>query len=69
MAKRKVFEYGDLVRVKVPGKRAFLGTVYSQYKDPGRERRICINTPSGAGVAFLVRYVTRAQKQKPRQGR
>lgn len=63
MSKPKVFKYGDRVRVKLPGKRAFIGTVYSEYRDGSRgERRICVNMPSGAGVAFLIRYVTHAKK-------
>jgi hypothetical protein len=28
---RNVFKYDDRVRVKMPGKRAFVGKVYSQY--------------------------------------
>lgn len=57
---RKVFKYGDRVRVKVPGKRAFVGKVYSQYRSLGlrSERIICVTTPSGAGIGYLVRYVT-----------
>jgi hypothetical protein len=59
---RKVFKYGDRVRVKVPGKRAFVGKVYSQYQalGPKSERIICVTTPSGAGVGYRVRYVTAA---------
>jgi hypothetical protein len=60
MSAKKVFKYGDRVRVKVPGKRAFVGKVYSEYRarGPGSERIICVNTPSGAGVGYRVRYVT-----------
>jgi hypothetical protein len=59
---KKVFKYGDRVRVKTPGKRAFFGTVYSQYRDrgPKSERIICVQLPSGAGVGYRVRYVTMA---------
>lgn len=32
---KKVFRYGDRVRVTLPGKRAFFGKVYSQYSQPG----------------------------------
>lgn len=53
------FEYGERVRVKLPRKRAFVGTVYSEYRlRPGGERLICVNTPSGAGVAYRIRYVS-----------
>ena len=56
-------QYGDLVSIKEPGRRSFVGTVYSQYraKGPRSERIICVNTPSGAGIGFRVRYVTHAR--------
>ncbi len=61
----KVFKYGDRVRVKEPGRRAFVGKVYSEYRDgPRRERRICVEQPGGCGVAYLVRYVTHAKSTK-----
>ena len=51
-----------------------IGTVYSQYRarGPRSERIICVNTPSGAGIGFRVRYVTRARgarKAKRRRSR
>lgn len=61
---KKVFKYGDRVRVKLRGRRAFFGTVYSEYRDGPRMRRICVNTPSGAGIAYPVMFVTHA-KGKP----
>jgi len=61
---KKTFEYMDLVSVKEPGRRAFVGRVYSQYRTQGprSERIICVYTPSGAGVGFRVRYVTHVKK-------
>lgn len=58
MSKEKEFKYGDNVRVKEPGKRAFIGKVYSQYTQPPSSRYICVEHPGGAGIAYLVRYVT-----------
>lgn len=59
MSAEKTFRYGVLVRVKEPGKRAFVGKVYSEYRDgPRGQRRICVEHPDGAGIAYLVRYVT-----------
>jgi hypothetical protein len=59
-AKRpKVVEIGGYVRVKAPNEKAFVGRVYSVYKDfPGGERIVCVTKPSGAGVGYRVRYVT-----------
>jgi hypothetical protein len=58
----KKFPYGARVRVKLPGRRAFYGNVYSEYRDgPGRERLICVDgVPPNlrSGVAYLIRYVT-----------
>lgn len=62
---KKVFRYGDRVRVTLPGKRAFFGKVYSQYSQPGLMRRICVETPSGAGIAYPVMFVTHAKEKKP----
>lgn len=59
---RKTFVYGDRVRVKLPRREAIYGTVYSQYRvNPGRERTICVEVPSGSGIGYLVRYVTHAR--------
>lgn len=55
----KVFHYGQPVRVKLPKKRAFVGRYYSTYRPfPNSERRICVERPAGAGVAYLLRYCT-----------
>lgn len=55
---KKVFKYGDWVRVKRPRRRAFFGTVYSEYTIPNQMRRICVNLPDGSGVGYPVCYVT-----------
>lgn len=59
----KTFACGDRVVVKLPGKRAFAGKVYAQYRDgPRTERYICVETPGGCGVAYRIRYVHHASK-------
>jgi hypothetical protein len=55
--RRKVFEYGETVRVTPKGRRSFKGTVYNEYEKPPGRRFICINTPSGCGIAFPLREV------------
>jgi hypothetical protein len=61
MSKKKEFKYHERVRVKLPGKRAFFGKYYSEYRlHPHTMRLICVETPNGAGVAYLIRYVTHA---------
>ena len=59
---KKKFKRGDIVRVKVPGERAFVGKVYSQWRVRGlkSERIIGVEKLSGAGVGYRVRYVTAA---------
>lgn len=62
---RKSFKFGELVRVKMPGSRAFAGTVYSAYKaSRNSHRMICVNTPAGAGVAFPIRYVFKRTRMR-----
>lgn len=52
------FEYGQKVRVKLPRRKAFIGTVYSEYRlRPRGERLICVTSPSGLGYAYRIRYV------------
>lgn len=64
----KLFKYNQRVRVKLPGKRPFFGRYYSEYKDrPRGERRICVELECpggrlGAGIAYLIRYVTSAMR-------
>lgn len=61
---KKVFSYGDLVVVRKPGRRAFSGTYYSEYRNhPNSERLICVQEKDGCGVAYRVRYVTLAKRQ------
>lgn len=60
------FRYGDRVRIKLPGKRAFRARVYSVYQEtPRGERRICVDHMTGChpdvGQAFLVRYVSHVE--------
>ena len=58
MTKRIRFEFGEIVRVKEPGERAFKGKVYSEYRDgPRTQRLICVINPSGCGVAYPIRQV------------
>ena len=61
---RKIFIYGQHVRVKVPKRHAFVGSVYhdDEGRLPGQMRRIYVNTPTGAGVSYPVCYVTAAKK-------
>jgi hypothetical protein len=55
---KKVFAYGDVVWVKLPGRSGFTGEVYSVDRVcKGKERRIYVEESSGCGVAHLVRYV------------
>lgn len=64
---KKIFAYGDRVRVVAPGYKPFMGTVYSQESPrQGAERHIYVTTPSGSGVAYLVRYVTHAKPSRKR---
>ncbi len=55
---RKVFTYGEIVRVQIPKGLNFLGMVYGESKLPGRERIIYVmpeNDPCCCG--FLIRNV------------
>jgi hypothetical protein len=55
---RKTFKHGERVKVTLPKKRPFYGTVYSEYTNPHSMRRICINVEgTGCGVAFPVMFV------------
>jgi hypothetical protein len=57
--RRKEFPYRSRVRVKLPGKRAFFGFKYSEYRlFPRSQRLICVEIKSGAGIAYPIRYVT-----------
>jgi hypothetical protein len=53
---KKDFAYND------PHERAFIGRVYSVGRaHRGNERLIYVQHPKGAGIAYRVRYVTRAK--------
>jgi hypothetical protein len=61
----KRFQYGDIVRVALPGKRPFLGKFYSEYRAlPRSQRTICVEVKSGAGIGYPVRYVTLAKPKR-----
>jgi len=53
----KKFYYGERVLVRPKGRPPFYATVYSEYKQPGHMRCICVNQPDGCGIAYPVCYV------------
>ncbi len=57
----KLFKYGDVVRVKVPGRKAFVGKVYSTGKD-GRYWFIYVEHADGLGVRYPPKYIKHVKK-------
>jgi len=53
---KKIFKYGDKVKVTLP-KKTLYGKVYSEYTNPRSMRRICVQHKNGCGIAYPVMFV------------
>lgn len=62
---RKEFRVGDRVRVRPPHEKPFCGTVYGEFTDPGRMRRILVERTPGFGTSHPVSQVTLARARRP----